>query len=215
MKSVRFISMFLVFVLAAGSSGCAVKSRDREIKKYLDKKYSEKYDGGFNYVRSGDSVWSSVTKTLIYSDEEGNEFEVRYVDDVYSDNYCYVLYDDEIQDDVQSVFSIEDNIKIFVSTDFNYFGSTQIFDNYTEYMKECTDFDLEIYITDRNQRDFIVEMLSEYCDDNEVEIQGVAYLIDESEFADVYEHRYYTDKLENYIFDIERDGTISFKNWEE
>lgn len=80
----------------------------------------EKYNDSFTFDSYGNNSWSSVKTTLIYRDKQNNKFCVEFDNNSAIDNYGSILYDKEIQQDLQKGTNSEN--KVFADTSLLYFG---------------------------------------------------------------------------------------------
>ena len=88
----------------------------------------EKYNDSFTFDSYGNNSWSSVKTTLIYRDKQNNKFCVEFDNNSAIDNYGSILYDKEIQQDLQKGTNSEN--KVFADTSLLYFGLNEKFNNY-------------------------------------------------------------------------------------
>lgn len=94
------------------------------VEKYL----TEKYNNSFTFDSYGNNSWSSVKTTLIYRDKQNNKFCVEFDNNSAIGNYGSILYDKEIQQDLQKGTNSEN--KVFADTSLLYFGLNEKFNNY-------------------------------------------------------------------------------------
>ena len=95
------------------------------VEKYL----TEKYNDSFTFDSYGNNSWSSVKTTLIYRDKQNNKFCVEFDNNSVIDNYGSILYNKEIQQDLQKGTNSEN--KVFADTSLLYFGLNEKFNNYS------------------------------------------------------------------------------------
>lgn len=92
----EILALVAATLVAVTGSGCNKKYNDIA-EKYL----TSKQDDFFIFVSYGNDSWSSVNTTLVYKDNQNNEFNVKISDDFAMDNYASVLYDKELQSNLQ------------------------------------------------------------------------------------------------------------------
>ena len=92
----EILALAAATLVAVTGRGCNKKYNDIA-EKYL----TSKQDDSFIFVSYGNDSWSSVNTTLVYKDNQNNEFNVKISDDFAMDNYASVLYDKELQSNLQ------------------------------------------------------------------------------------------------------------------
>lgn len=208
-RVLKIISIFIISIilLTYVVYGCInfdlTKGDDKnEIEQYL----STKYTGDFTYISDCNDVWSSKTKTYVYSDKKGNHFNVKNTDGVYIDNYCSVLFDDITNKSISNKF----DFKLFINTESTFFGSTDKFENYSTYLTECPVVDICVYTAKSDEYDEIANMLLKQFKDCTASV--MIYVVSDRTYDNVDRYGDSTEVLSSQSFWIE-DKMISSKSW--
>ena len=169
-----------------------------------------KYGSEFSFLSNGDDVWSSKSKSLIFSYEEGREFTVKENSGYFTDNYASVLFDTGASKDVNAFFG--EDTKIYVNTMSVFFPSAKIFHSASEYLKDCSVVNVAIFTKRIGEYDSIAETLRAAMGD--CTVYAVIYCVDEAEFASVCEYKSLVNTIASESFWIDNDE-ISSRSWEE
>ena len=89
---------------------------------------TEKYNDSFTFDSYGNNSWSSVKPHLYIEITNNNKFCVEFDNNSAIGNYGSILYDKEIQQDLQKGTNSEN--KVFADTSLLYFGLNEKFNNY-------------------------------------------------------------------------------------
>lgn len=207
----KLLFFAIVIIVSLGVCGCMnfnlIKGSDKnKIEQYL----STKYTGDFTYISDGNDVWSSKTKTYVYSDENGNSFNVKNTDGVLIDNYCSVLFDDTANQNIAEKSAFD--FKLFVNTESTFFGSSDTFENYITYLTECPVVDICIYTVKSDENDKIADMLLESFKNCTASV--VIYVVSDETYSNAYRYGDSAGVLSSQTFWI-KDNSITSKSWEE
>lgn len=209
-KKLFAVCVISLIVLFGGGcmrqAGVSTKS-NRGADAYLKNKYQQ----SFSYISPGDDVWSSKTKSLIYQDNNGNEFTVRDTDGQFSDNYCSVIFDKQIETAVRE--KLETKYKFFVCSKSEYFGSSYAFDDVDGYLAECAVINAAVIAKEGTDFDEIAYDIQRAIEHGEFSV--VIYSVSDSAFA---EKKSYEGTIPN--SEIYRtgnfwiaDSTMTSKSW--
>lgn len=207
-KKMKKILIFTIIVLSIGVCGCMwkYKSSNNAIA-YL----KEKYGQDFTFDSWGNDVWSSKTETSFYKDNDGRLFSVKRRGNDFSDNYCSVLYDYEIQNHFNSLF--KETEKVFVSTNREFFGITWLFKDYKDYMEKCSVINLELIIILEENIDEIANTLLIKANNSTAYV--IVYRVSESIFNNLTQYSNQVDLTD--VIQVEsfwiRDGSVNSKSW--
>lgn len=204
-RMLKIISIFMIIaLLACIVCGCMKGSDKNKIEQYL----STKYTGNFTYISDGNDVWSSKTKTYVYSDENGNSFNVKNTDGVLIDNYCSVLFDDTANKNIAEKYAFD--FKLFVNTESTFLGSSDKIENYSTYLTECPVVDICIYTVKSDEYDKIADMLLEPFKNCTASV--VIYVVSDETYSNAYRYGDSAGVLSSQTFWI-KDNTITSKSW--
>lgn len=212
MKRVLLLVMISLFIF--GVSGCMrnesgsneLTNKITTAEDYLSSKYGEV----FSFVSYGDDVWSSKSKSSIYSDNNGQNFTVKENSGYFTDNYCSILFDASASESINAFF--EDNTKVFVNTQSVFFPSTKKFDNTSDYLKDCSVINVAIYTTQVEHYEEISKLLMNAMSD--CTVSTVVYCVDVQDFINITEFKSTANVLTSGSFWIE-NNEVSSKSWEE
>ena len=183
------ILLFAILILVMfGTSGCMENYgvARGSMKSYLKDKYNAK----FTYVSAGRLGWPAKDVYTIFKDEDGNELEIHsYVGDSiftkkYSDNYYSVIYDKQVQDQLQ--LQLDSQYKIFISTKREFTIGKEKYDNAEDYMRACLYVYIAICTTEDPDFDKIYELLLNEMSD--VNMSVSVYTLTEEGFDTVSEY---------------------------
>lgn len=212
MKKVLLLVMItLLIFLGCGcmrneSGSNELTNNSKSAEKYLSNKYNEE----FVFVSYGDDVWSSKSKSSIYSNKNGQNFTVKENSGYFTDNYCSVLFDTTVSEHVNGLF--DDNVKVFINTQSAFLFDTKQFDTASNYLKECAVINVAIYTTQIEHYEEIAKQLLVIM--NDCTVSAVVYCVDVEDFATITEYKSTAKVLTSGSFWIE-NNEISSKSWEE
>ena len=161
----RTLGIVILLILTVGVCGCThnKKVSTNDIDTYL----KDKYNNDFTYLSNGNDPWNATTNTYKYSDSK-NVFQVQVTAEHIADNYNSVLFDSEIQKYINS--SIRTRCKIYVYTEGEFLGKSGKFDNYNEYVENCSVISLAVYSTDKEVKNQLSDELSELLPDTTLNV---------------------------------------------
>lgn len=179
-KRKKYICLIIGFLMLV--TGCGKKIDNDKIIKYLENKYNQ----NFNYVSSGDDVWSSKSETKIFSDNNNQKFKVNVNDSYIADTYYSIIYDDEISKYYQNQFT--KNYKIFASSESYFTNENQKYSEAKDYMNSVPSLSIAIYTTD-NDLNIIKSKFDSVLFEGQY-ISGVVYIIAEKDFDNITKYNY-------------------------
>ena len=210
----KVLLLVVITLLIFGGCGCMrnesgsneLTNDSKSAENYLSNKYNEE----FVFVSYGDDVWSSKSKSSIYSNKNGQNFTVKENSGYFTDNYCSVLFDTTASEHVNGLF--DDNVKVFINTQSVFLSDTKQFDTASNYLKECAVINVAIYTTQIEHYEEIAKQLLTIM--NDCTVSAVVYCVEAEDFASITEYKSTAKVLTSGSFWIE-NNEISSKSWEE
>ncbi len=209
-KKNKTIGISILSVLALVGLGACSSDHG---KSYLE----DKYDDDFTYIGNGDDLWSDKQTTSIYEDKNGKEFSVEEYRGDYIDNYSSVLYDGEIQAELQALYG--NDYKVFFSSVGAFFSENRHFDSSNDYLKSCSPVSVEIVVQQAKDYDEIVETLLRYINDTQsmnTYYSAVIYDLNANAYDNIssYGDEILPSDIESYGSFSIKNGQIEDKSWE-
>lgn len=150
MRGKRNHFLWVLSLIAIVVSGCA-RTAERKTETYLKNKYGD----SFTYIGS-DGTWLDQGEYILYEDQANRQFAVRYMDGFMADNYGSALYDSAVQEKFQDNLT-EYGCKVFITSEHNFFGENDIFENQDAYLAECSELFVRVLVTNEDCNDKIID----------------------------------------------------------
>ena len=210
MRKKGLVILLLLAMIGLSGCGLSLSSPNRKIESYL----KSKYNSDFYFVsRDGYDVRTHETN-YTYKDTAGNNFKVTYDKYGVADNYCHILYDEAIQNKLQSILG--ENCKVFVSTELSFTVASSNVSSVEDYMGGVSvSTNVEVYILQKPDYQQIAKDLLSETDG--VSLSVFVFHVTENGYDRVMKYLdslNLADELGRGYFRIE-DNEIKTMDWEE